>query len=462
MLTVINIDTLKLGDRSYIAHDGTTALVIDPQRDIDRIQKILEREELILGAVVETHMHNDYVSGGLQLAREHNVPYIVSKSDLVSYDRFSVEDKQIVSVGSFALQAVHTPGHTYTHMSYVLLDAKQNAQGVFTGGSMLHGSTGRPDLLGNDHASELAGLQHASVRRIAALLEDKISIYPTHGFGSFCSATPTSGDSSTIAEERKTNPALTLEKHDYVAQTLTALDAFPSYFKYMGPINMAGPVPLDLSELNSLSAGEVIKLIAAGYWVADLRFRTSWTRGHVPGTFSFGLDGSMASYLGWLFPVDSKLILVSDKASDVSLARRELARIGIDHPEGSYVGDFSSFHTLNQSRTVTFKELPQAIKEKTITVLDVRSLSERAASHIALSINITLHELASRIEEIPQHSEIWVHCASAYRATIAIGILEKSGIKALLINEPYEACLDVAGIEIVTGKYESGLTQSIR
>jgi hydroxyacylglutathione hydrolase len=459
MLEVINIDTAKLGDRSYIAHDGATAIVVDPQRDINRVLEILEREGLSLGAVVETHMHNDYVSGGLQLAREHKVPYLVNESDPVSYDRFGVEDNQIIPVGSFALQALHTPGHTYTHMSYLLLDSNQKAQGVFTGGSMLHGSTGRPDLLGENHSYELAGLQHRSVQRIAELIEEKISIYPTHGFGSFCSATPTSGDSSTIGDERKTNPALLLEKQVYVAQTLKALDAFPSYFEYMGPTNLAGPTPIDLSALKSISADEIVKSIAAGDWVADLRTRTSWTGGHVPGTLSFGLDGSMASYLGWFFPHDGKLILISDDASDITVAQIELARIGIDHPQGSYVGGISSFSPLNQTRTVTFKELPQASNEKAITVLDVRSNSERATSHIEASVHIPISELANRIDEIPRVSELWVHCESGYRAAIAIGILEKSEINGALINEPYEDCLNVAGIEIVYGSYDSGLTQ---
>ena len=459
MLTIINIDTEKLGDRSYIAHDGTTAVVVDPQRDINRVQEILDRKGLTLGAVVETHIHNDYVSGGLQLAKEHNVPYLVNQSDPVSYDRLGVHDNQIFPVGSFALQSFLTPGHTYTHMSYVLLDERQNAHGVFTGGSMLHGSTGRPDLLGAQHAYELAGLQHGSVRRIAELLEDKINIYPTHGFGSFCSATPTSGDASTIADERKINPALTLEKKVYVAQTLAALDAFPSYFKYMAPINLVGPPSIDLSALESMSAWGIIKAMADGSWVADLRIRGSWTTAHVPGSLSFGLDGSMASYVGWLLPHNGKLILVSDQSSDIEQAQIELARIGIDHLEGSYVGDFSNFQSLNRTRTVAFKDLPQAVKEKSVTVLDVRSNSERAASHIEPSIHMNLHELANRFDELPRDSEIWVHCASAYRATMAVGILEKLEIKAVLINEAYEACLEVAGIEVVTGTYDSGLAE---
>ena len=179
----------------------------------------------------------------------------------------------------------------------------------------------------------------------------------------------------------------------------------------------------------------------------------------MPGTLSFGLAGSMASYLGWIFPYDSELILISDKAADIQMAQLELARIGIDHPAGSYVGDFSGFLKLDQTRTVTFKELILAIEEGDITILDVRSLSERAASHIEPSINIPLHELANRIAEIPRDSQIWVHCASAYRATIAIGLLAKSGINAVLIAEPYEACLKVAGLKIVSGNYDSGFSK---
>ncbi|MCF8553820.1 MAG: MBL fold metallo-hydrolase [Candidatus Nanopelagicales bacterium] len=455
-LTVINIDTPTLGDRSYIAHDGKTALAVDPQRDIDRVQAILDREGLTLGGVVETHMHNDYVSGGLVLAQEHGAKYIVSEMDPVSFKRTTVVDNQVVPVGSFAIKAVHTPGHTYTHMSYALLDGNEQAQGIFTGGSMLHGSTGRPDLLGWDHARELAGLQHGSLNRLAGLLEDGVNVHPTHGFGSFCAATATCGDSSTIADEKKTNPALLLEKEAYIVQTLAGLDVFPAYYKHMGPANHAGPGPIDLSDLARMTTDEIMAAMNTGAWIVDLRTRTSWAAGHVPGTMSFGLDGSMATYLGWMFPYDKQLVLMSDKAIDISNAQRELVRIGIDRPAGSYVGEVSKFGELGTTRTVSFKDLSAVIGGQDVHVLDVRRTSEREASHIEPSLHIPLHELEGRVNELPTDGEIWVHCAGAYRAAAALGIIENSKRTAVLINEPYDACLRVDGLNIVTGHMDAG------
>jgi glyoxylase-like metal-dependent hydrolase (beta-lactamase superfamily II) len=127
-IKVINVDTPTLGDRSYIAHDGKSAVVVDPQRDIDRVEKILVEQGLNLDTVVETHMHNDYVSGGLVLAKKHSAKYLVSELDPVNFERFSVVDNQVIPVGTFAVKALHTPGHTFTHLSYELLDEKENAK----------------------------------------------------------------------------------------------------------------------------------------------------------------------------------------------------------------------------------------------------------------------------------------------------------------------------------------------
>ncbi len=455
-LKVINLDTPTLGDRSYIAHDGKVAVVIDPQRDIDRVGEILEQEGVQLGAVIETHMHNDYVSGGLVLARKYDAQYIVSEMDPVNFNHFNVVDQQVVPVGTFAVQAIHTPGHTYTHMSYALLDLNQRAQGVFTGGSMLHGSTGRPDLLGANHAVELAGLQHGSAHRLAELLEDKVNIYPTHGFGSFCAATATSGDSSTIADEKKTNPALLLDIEAYVAQTLAGLDAFPTYYKHMGPANHAGAGSIDLSELNRMSTDEILTALQAGSWVVDLRNRNSWTLGHIKGSVSFGLDGSMATYLGWMFQYEKQLVLISDKAADISEAQRELVRIGIDRPAGSFVGSIDDFNDLGKTKSVHFADVPAVIGNADVTILDVRRYGEREASHILTSLHIPLHELESRVSELPAAGEIWVHCAGAYRAAASLGIIESSGRTPVLINEPYSAALLVKDLNIVTGHMDSG------
>jgi len=293
------------------------------------------------------------------------------------------------------------------------------------------------------------------------LLEDKVDIYPTHGFGSFCAATATTGESSTIGGEKKTNPALLLDKETYIAQTLAGLDTFPAYYKHMGPANHAGAGPIDLSELNRMSTDEILKALQRGSWVVDLRDRNSWTSGHIAGTLSFGLDGSMATYLGWLFPYEKELVLISDKAEDISGAQRELVRVGIDRPHGSLVGKLSELSDLKETKSVVFADLPASINNPDVTVLDVRRNGEREESHIVPSLHIPLHELQSRVSELPTAGEIWVHCAGGYRAAASLGIIEKSGRTPVLIDDSYSSALLVKNLNIVTAHMEPGTSAGV-
>ena len=450
-IQIINIDTPTIGDRGYIAHDGKTALVVDPQRDIDRVEQVLADHSLELGAVVETHMHNDYVSGGLVLAEKHQAKYITNADDPVDFERLAAHDLDEFSIGNFGIKALHTPGHTFTHLSYILVDEQGKPTGIFTGGSLLHGSTGRPDLLGQDHAAKLAQLQHGSAHRITDLLEDSIPIFPTHGFGSFCAATSTSGDSSTIRDEKISNPALQLTVEQFVSETLAGLDTFPAYYKHMGPANHAGAGPIDLSELPRLSTDELLKRIAGDNWVVDLREKDSWAGAHLSGTVNFGVSGSFATYLGWLFPYEKELVLISDKASDISVAQRELVRIGIDRPSASYVGEMTNFSNTLDIKVVEFKDVPEALTDPEVIVLDVRRHSERQGSHIAGSRHIPLHELSNRINELSKDKIYWVHCAGAYRAAIAASIMQNAGLNVVLINESYDRALQVTELVITTG-----------
>lgn len=448
---VLNIDTPTLGDRGYIAHDGKTALVVDPQRDIDRVEQVLAENSLELGAVVETHMHNDYVSGGLVLARKYQAKYITNADDPVAFERVGAKDLDEYSIGNFGIKALHTPGHTFTHLSYILVDEQGKPSGIFTGGSLLHGSTGRPDLLGPEHAPKLAQLQHGSAHRIADLLDGATPIFPTHGFGSFCAATSTSGDSSSIQDQKLSNPALRLSVEQFVSETLAGLDSFPAYYKHMGPANHAGAGAIDLSELPRLSTEELLKRIAGDNWVVDLRDKDSWAKAHLSGSINVGVSGSFATYLGWLFPYEKELVLVSDKASDVSLAQRELVRIGIDRPSASYVGEMSNFNETLNTQVVLFEDVPQVLTNSEIVVLDVRRNSERQGSHILGTQHIPLHELAQRLGELTKEKTYWVHCAGAYRASIAASIMQNAGLNVVLINEPYDKALQVTDLVIETG-----------
>lgn len=250
---VLIVETAALGDRSYVVHDGDVALVVDLQRDIDRVLAILEQHDVRLTDVFETHIHNDYVTGGLALARRTGAAYHVNALDEVSFARTPISDGDTVKVGSRMLvTALATPGHTFTHLSYVLSDASvetglAESTAVFSGGSLLYGSTGRPDLLGERHTQRLARHQHESARKLAALLPDGAGVFPTHGFGSFCSATQSDAVKSTIGREKRANPVLTQDEEAYVQQLLDGLVVFPAYYAHMAPLNSAGPSEPDLS-----------------------------------------------------------------------------------------------------------------------------------------------------------------------------------------------------------------------
>jgi glyoxylase-like metal-dependent hydrolase (beta-lactamase superfamily II) len=187
--TIIPIETPTLGDRSYLVHDGQVAFVVDPQRDIDRVLDLAAGENVRISHVFETHIHNDYVTGGLALADRTGAAYFVNAADEVAYDRTPISDNEDVRVGrSMVVRVLATPGHTFSHLSYALT-AGGNPVAVFTGGSLLYGATGRPDLLGHEHTHDLVHAQYASAHRLAAELPDATEVFPTHGFGSFCSAT---------------------------------------------------------------------------------------------------------------------------------------------------------------------------------------------------------------------------------------------------------------------------------
>ncbi len=453
---IVPIDTPSLGDRSYLAHDGEVAVVIDPQRDIDRVLDLAAEAGVRIVHVFETHIHNDYVTGGLALAQATGAQYHVNAADEVSYDRFPISDGDVVDVSpTVRLRAIATPGHTYTHLSYALeaatsQDGEFEAVGIFTGGSLLFGATGRPDLLGQDHTDDLVHHQFASAHRLAEDLPDHAHVLPTHGFGSFCSAGST-GDTtaSTIGTEKKQNPALTQDEERWVADTLAGLDAYPAYYAHMAPANSAGPSAPDLSSPAPADKETVAARIASGEWVVDLRTRTAFAAGHVTGTLNFGLDGQFATYLGWLIPWGTPLTLLGDSAEQVAEAQRELVRIGIDHFEGAATGtpDEWTDHALGTFERAAFADLAQLRHHREVAVLDVRRASEYDAGHVDGAVNIPLHELLQRIDEVPS-GEIWVHCAGGYRASIAASVLAARGIPVVAVDDSFGDNAAASGLPI--------------
>ena len=434
-MKVTIIETSGLGDRSYVVADGGAAVVIDPQRDIDRVLDVVG--EARVTHVLETHIHNDYVTGGLELSRAVDAEYVVPDGEELGFPARRVVDGDVIESGQIRLRVIHTPGHTEHHVSYELRDGSGDPVGVFTGGSLLFGSTGRTDLVDDAETEALTRAQYRSVRRLADSLPDGAEVYPTHGFGSFCSASSVDEDSSTIGRQRETNPALTKDEQDFVDELLAELSAYPAYYAHMGVINSEGPAAVDLSAPKPIDPEELRRRLESGEWVVDLRHRVAYAAGHLKGSLGFELSGSFVTYLGWLHPWGTPLTLIGEDQEQIADARRELVRIGIDDIAGAAdveaVGDAADER---RYRVADFAALAVAFGTDGLTVLDVRQSDEFTESHIAGAVNIPLHELLDRVDELPA-GDVWVHCASGYRASIAASILDSRGRDVVLVDDEF-------------------------
>jgi hydroxyacylglutathione hydrolase len=444
------LDTPNLGDRSYVVHAGGHAVVVDPQRDVDRVLAVVEEHGLRVDKVLETHLHNDYVTGGLELARMLRADYVVPALAQVAYDRTPAADDDTFHTGDLAWRVLHTPGHTPHHVSYaVSVDGEDKA--VFTGGSLLLGSVGRPDLVAAELTERLAHDQWRSARRLAAELDPAAAVHPTHGFGSFCSATPTTGEASTLGDQRMANPVLVRAEDDYVRELLAGLDAYPAYYRYMAPINAAGPAPVDLSPPPPATADEVARRLAAGEWVVDLRARRMHAAGHLAGSVSFEGTGNAVTYLGWLVPWGSPLTLLGDDPDVLDAVQRDLARIGIDRPAAASAegpAGWGGERLIETTPVTDFAGLAAAQQERDdVVVLDLRRRLEWEEAHLDGAVLLPLHELPEHLDEVPD-GELWVHCESGFRAAMGASLLRRAGRDVVLVDDEFGRAAD-AGLPLV-------------
>ncbi|MDQ0679606.1 hydroxyacylglutathione hydrolase [Arthrobacter pascens] len=440
-MDVVVIETPPLGDRSYLVHDGQVALVIDPQRDTDRVETAAAEAGVRITHVAETHLHNDYLTGGLVLAGAHGAWYLVNPAAAVGFEHRPIADGDTVQVGRLTVKAVATPGHTHHHLSYVVTDGDQQA--VFSGGSLLYGSVGRTDLVAPEDTEQLTRDQYTSVRRLVKEAGPEAALYPTHGFGSFCSSGPASGaHESTIAQQLETNHALTDPDEDHFVRELIAnLTAYPSYYAHMAPANIQGPGPADLTVPESLDPAELSRRLEDGEWVVDLRNRVAFASSHLQGSVSFeyGRGSSFTAYLGWVLPWGRQLTLVGGR-TDVEKAIRDLSRIGIDSPDaalGTEPEALAVGTAVVSYPRVGWEEMLRQRSDGDV-VLDVRRTDEYDAGHLAGAVNIPLHELLKRMEEVPG-GKVWVHCESGYRSGVAASLLQRAGRDVVHVDAKFRS-----------------------
>lgn len=433
-MDVVAVPVPHLGNRCHLVHDGRVALVVDPPRDHRVVEQAAAGAGVEIVAVADTHVHNDYVSGAPLLARRHAADYLVSADERLDVPRIGVRDGDVLAVGRLRVEVLDTPGHTHHHQSFHVTEHGTGV--VLSGGSLLHGTVGRTDLVGAEHTVALAREQWASARRLATL-PTTTELLPTHGFGSFCAggaaATCGEGTRITLGHQLVTNDALTTDREAFVSRLVAGYGPVPAYYAHMAPLNREGrggvaPVPS-----RPATAEEVTDAVLAGQWVIDVRDRGDFADGHLDGTVSVEHSSQFATYVGWLVPWQDDIVLLGDDPATLETAVRELESIGI---EGVATHALAAGRTLPaRYRRARWEDL--AVHADLPVVLDVRRLDEFEEGHLTGALHIPLHELEQRIHELPP-GEVWVHCRSGFRAGAAASLLQRAGRSVVHLDDDWD------------------------
>jgi len=425
---------VELGNASFLVTDKERgeAIVIDPHRDVDGYLRRAESLGVKITRALDTHLHNDFVSGRRELQAE-------AGTDIA--DMAAGEE---MAVGAVTVRALHTPGHTPEHLSYLLIE-RERPRALFSGGAVMIGAIARTDLLGPHLAVHLAmeALRTLQVRLRG--LPDDVAVFPTHGSGSFCGTGGRSGHETTLGHERATNPFFqTTEVMQFLARALNQ-GRYPAYYRDMAAINRAGAPLLGRNPdpPAKLAVTEVVRLIDAGAAVVDVRLGRDYDKGHIPGSYSIGLDGPLSAWVGWLVPRGRTIVLAGGTDMEHREAQRQLHRIGFDSIAGALDGGIDAWRAgggeVSTFETVEVEDMAAWIlSAEPMTVVDTRDEHEWAAGHVPGAVHMYVPDVPYRAGEVPPEAPVAVHCASGYRAGIAASLLEQAGLKRIIhVNGPY-------------------------
>jgi hydroxyacylglutathione hydrolase len=432
-----------LGNSAYLVGLGDgRAMAVDAARDLRTVRDLAARRGLVVAYAADTHLHADFLSGAVQLAATEGAEVLASAVGDRAFPHRGLRDGDEVDLGGLVLRAWATPGHTDEHLSFLLLDGGAPV-GVFTGGSLIVGAAARTDLVTPERTEELARAQYHSLQRLMEL-PDQVAIWPTHGAGSFCSSPPGSGRTSTVGRERATNPLLAAPSEDeFVARLLGSLGSFPTYFRRLGEANRRGPEVLpEPMTLTSLSVEQVQQLAADGATVVDVRRIEEFAAAHVPGSLSIELRPALGTWLGWLLPEDSRVVVLRSPDQDSAEILGQAAKVGYDIA-GELTGGIAAWIDAELATTSTALVTPAVLVEG---VLDIRQISEFAAGHVPGAAHRELGSLVAAVDEVAS-GPLTVMCGHGERAMSAASVLERAGrrdVKVLLGGpSDWAACHDV-------------------
>lgn len=436
-----------LSQSSYLlaCQETKLAVVVDPNRDIDRYIAAAAQEKLTIAYVTETHIHADFISGARELAQKTGAKLLLSAEGGTDwqYQFAKVDGAQLVrhgdeiDLGRVRIQVRHTPGHTPEHVCFVVTDRATSDRpiGMFSGDFVFVGDVGRPDLL--ERAAKVHGTMDAMARslfrslRALSDLPDYLQIWPGHGAGSACGKALGAMPSTTLGYERIANWAFQTDDEDrFVAEVLAGQPEPPKYFATMKAVNRDGPAPTPrMNELPELDLATFERAIEAGTPVIDVRSTADFAAGHLPGVLNIPTGTSFITWAGSLLPYDRDLVLLADDPKRIVRARHGLSLIGLDRVTA--VGG-KGLRTEWQSRhgalqTVRLLEAKQLAASKDRRVIDVRGAAEWNEGHLSNAEHLFLGDLAARSATIPHDTPIAVHCQGGTRSAIAASILQAQG-----------------------------------
>jgi hydroxyacylglutathione hydrolase len=428
-----------LAHASYMLGSEGEAAVVDPQRDVEIYLKVADEQGLKIRHIFETHLHADFVSGHLELAKRTGAKIYIGEQAGATFPHVPLRDGSEVRFGKLRITALETPGHTPEGVCLVVTDEEKSRDpwAVLTGDTLFIGDVGRPDLSKTLTPQQLAGNLYDSLHEKLMKLGDQVLVYPAHGAGSLCGRNMRAERSSTVGTERLTNYALQIKsREEFIRQLTENLPSRPEYFQQDAQINRAGATPLsELRDLPPISAVELHELLQQGVFVLDVRPNSDFAAAHVPGSVNIALSGQFASWAGAIMGLNARPVLVADTAEQYAEARLRLARVGIEDPRGFLQGGIAAWmqagFAVASVPQITVQELSRQ-RSQNLQVLDVRREPEWHAGHIERAEWFPLDNFKISAPELDPSAPVAVHCQGGYRSMIACSLLQRAGIENVL------------------------------
>lgn len=424
----------------YIVSNGEAA-IIDPLRETRPYIERLEKDNVVLKYIFETHFHADFVSGHLDLSRKTNAPIVYGPTAKPEFEAIIAEDNQIFEIGNIKIKVLHTPGHTLESSSFLLIDENGKETALFSGDTLFLGDVGRPDLAqkaANMTQEELAGWLYESLYSKILPLDDDVTVYPAHGAGSACGKNMQKETVDSLGNQKKTNYALNQkDKESFIKAVTDGLLPPPAYFGMNVAMNKKGYDSFDevLSKgLQALSPDEFEEMAEhSGALILDVRNNEDFARGFVPQSINIGLKGDFAPWVGALIvDVKQPILLITNESEEEETVTR-LSRVGFDNVLGFLKGSFNAWKDSGKEtdsvNRISTQQFEQEIKEKEAKIIDVRKESEYHVEHVEEAYNKPLAYINEWISSIDPAEHFYLHCAGGYRSMMAASILQARGYR---------------------------------